>query len=63
MLWFVENTNICNFADDSTICSSDKSVNGVIENLQPDLNIPLKWLKGNEIMTNPGKIQSVTQLE
>ena len=33
MLWFLEKTDICNFADDNTIQSCAKSVNDVIENL------------------------------
>ena len=36
MLWFVEKTDICNFADDNTIYSCAKSVNNVIENLQSE---------------------------
>ena len=57
MLWFVEKADICNFADDSTIYSCVKSVNDVIENLQSDLKIELKWFKYNEMMVNPGKFQ------
>ena len=45
MLWFVEKTDICNFADDNTIYSCAKSVNDAIENLQSDLKIALKWFK------------------
>ena len=57
MLWFVEKTDICNFADDNTIYSCAKSVNDVIENLQSDLKIVLKWFKDNQMMANPGKFQ------
>ena len=57
MLWFVEITDICNFADDSTIYSCAKSINDVIENLQSDLKIALKWFKENQMMANPGKFQ------
>ena len=57
MLWFVEKTDICNFADDNTIYSCAKSVNDVIENLQSDLKIALKWFKDNQMMANPGKFQ------
>ena len=56
MLWFVEKTDIFNFADDNTIYSCAKSVNDVIENLQSDLKIA-KWLKDNQMMANPGKFQ------
>ena len=57
MLWFVEKTDICNFADDNTIYSCAKSVNDVIENLQSDLKIALKWFKDNQMLANPGKFQ------
>ena len=59
MLWFVEKTDLCNFADDNTIYSCAKSVNDVIENLQSDLKIVLKWFKDNQMMANPGKFQFV----
>ena len=57
MLWFIEKTDICNFADDNTIYSRPKSVNDVIENLQSNLKIALKWFKDNQMMANPGKFQ------
>ena len=57
MLWFVEKTDICNFAEDNSIYSCAKSVNDVIENLQSDLKIALKWFKDNQMMANPGKFQ------
>ena len=57
MLWFIEKTDICNFADDNTMYSCVKSVNDVIENLQSDLKIALKWFKDNQMMANPGKFQ------
>ena len=57
MLWFGEKIEIFNFADDNTVYSCAKSVNDVIENLQSDLKIALKWFKNNQIMTNLGKFQ------
>ena len=56
MLWFVEKPDICNFADGNTTCSCTKSVNDVIENLQSELKIALKWFKDNQIMANIGKL-------
>ena len=57
VLWFVEKTDICNFADDNTIYSCATSVNDVIENFQFELKIALKWFKDNQIMANPGQFQ------
>ena len=57
MLWFIEKTDICNFADNNTIYSCAKSVNDLIENLQSVLKIVLKWFKDNQMMANPGNFQ------
>ena len=57
MLWFVEKTDICKFADDNTIYSCSKSVSDVIENLQSDLKLALNWCKDNQMMANPRKFQ------
>ena len=56
MLWFIEKTYICNFANDNTIYSCTKSVN-IIENLQSDPKIVLKWFIDNQMMANPAKFQ------
>ena len=63
MLWFVEKTGISNFAENNTIYRCAKSVNDVIENLQSDLKIPLKWFKDNQIMANPGKFEFMILIE
>ena len=57
MLWFIEKTDICNFADNNTIYSCAKSVNDLIENLQSVLKIVLKWFKDNQMMANTGNFQ------
>ena len=57
MLWFVEKAEICNFAEGNSIYSCAKSVNDVIENLQSELKIALKWFKDNQMIANPGKFQ------
>ena len=60
MLWFLEKTDICNFAEYNSIYSCAKSVNDVIENLQSDLKIAVKWFNDNQMMANPGKFQFMT---
>ena len=60
MLWFVEKIDICNFAEDNSKYSCAKSLNDVIENLQSDLKITLKWFKDNQMMVNPGNFQFMT---
>ena len=61
MLWFVEKTDICNYADNKTILnySCAKSVKDVLENLQSDLKIALKRFKDNQMIANPGKFQFI----
>ena len=48
MLWFVEKTDICNFADDNTIYSCAKSVNDVIENLQSEDSVKMVYGESND---------------
>ena len=57
MLWFVEKTDIYNFADDNTIYSCATSLNDVIGNLQSDMKVALKWFKDNQMMATPGKFK------
>ena len=57
MLWFIEKNDTCNFANDNTRYSCAKSVNDVLENLQSDLKIALKWFQDNQMMANPGKFK------
>ena len=47
----------CNFADDNTLCSSDKELEIVCRNLETDLNNVLAWLNINSLKANPGKFQ------
>ena len=58
MLWFIEKTDICNFADSNTIYSCTKSVINVTENLQSNLKIALKWFKDNQMMANQESFNS-----
>ena len=61
MLWLVEKTDICNYADNKTILnySCAKSVKDVLENLQSDLKIALKRFKDNQMIANLGKFQFI----
>ena len=44
---FIETTTLCNYADDNTVCSSDKNSNLVISKLKHDLAIILEWFYEN----------------
>ena len=54
---FIEKTEICNFADDSTIYDCSEDLSNILENLKHDLKILLKWFKINCLQANPGKFQ------
>ena len=57
MLFFVSKSDICNFADDNTLCSCGKMLGDILYNLMIDLGHILKWFKVNSLKPNPGKFQ------
>ena len=50
-------SEVCNFADDSTLYSSNKELEIVFRNLETDLNNVLAWFNIKSLKTNPGKFQ------
>ena len=48
-------SEICNFADDTTIYACDKSIDTVIIKLEDDLQKILNWFKENGKCANPAK--------
>ena len=57
LLSFVTKTDICNFADDSTIYSCGNSLKEVISNLKYDLSTVLAWFDANQLAANPSKFR------
>ena len=57
LFFFVEKTNVCNFADDNTIYKCDADLKVVLEDLQYDMKILLNWFKVNSMKPNPKKFQ------
>ena len=57
MLLFIKETDVYNYADDTTLynCRSDLDI--VFENLEMDANIAMNWSNNNDILANPKKIQ------
>ena len=53
----LESTENCNFADDNTVYSCNKSLTSVISNLEVDTSNVLDWLKINQLVANPAKFQ------
>lgn len=54
---FIEDSNVCNFADDTTIYASDKCLDNVIMRLEKDLKNALDWFDNNSLAPNPDKFQ------
>ena len=54
---FVEQCEICNFADDNTIDSSGDTISIVLKKLQNDLAILTSWFESNCLVANPAKFQ------
>ena len=50
---------VCNFADDSTLYYCGETAENVINNIQSDLKIVLKWFWNNQMMPNPRKFQYI----
>ena len=50
-------SEICNFADDTTIYACDTSIDAVTIKLKDDLQKPLDWFKNNGMCANPAKFQ------
>ena len=57
LLFVIQKTHICNFADDNTIYSSASSTEEVISSLKHDLNHVLSWFSSNQLVANPEKFQ------
>ena len=53
----IEQSDICNFADDNTLYSCGKNLTDIKENLVSDTKSILNWFRLNSLKTNPGKFQ------
>ena len=57
MLLFIEETDICNFADDATIYDCGKGLDTISFKLEIETSTAMQWLKDNEMVANPSKFQ------
>ena len=57
LFMFIENCEICNFADDITVYSCGIELSSILENLKHDTKTILKWFKINSLKANAGKCQ------
>ena len=57
LLFFIKETDICNFADDTTLYACGKELDTISFKLEIGTNTVIQWLKDNEMVANPSKFQ------
>lgn len=57
MLFFISETEICNFADDNTIYTCGYSLENIFARLETELQKILNWFENSSLKTNPNKFQ------
>ena len=55
LLLFLVETDICNYADDTTIYACDKTLDSVVARLESDSSIVIQWFRGNCMKLNADK--------
>ena len=59
IFFFVEKSEVCNFADGNTSNSYGKDLLGIEQDLIYDMEILFKWFTINSLKSNPEKFQSM----
>ena len=54
---FVQNSDICNYADDNTLSVADANVSTIIDKLENDIENLRSWFKSNGMLLNGDKCQ------
>ena len=57
LIFFIQETEVCNFADDTTIYSCSLNYKEAAHKLSNDTHIVLNWFKINSMVANPNKFQ------
>ena len=57
IFFFIEKSEICNFADDNTLYSCDRNLLRIKENVTFDMKNILLWFRTNSLKANAGKFQ------
>ena len=53
LLLFIKDTDVCNFADDTTLYKCGRDLDIASKRLEMDANIAINWLRNNETVPNP----------
>ena len=56
-MFFIQKTEVCNFADDTTIYSCSPNFEEATLKLSNDTHLILNWFRINSMVANPGKFQ------
>ena len=54
---FVENSDICNYADDNTLIAADINIDSIITKLEADIDTLNSWFTDNHMLLNGDKCQ------
>ena len=55
LFWFNEHTEVCNYADDTTLYACDKNLNNVLLKLEHDSLLAIEWYESNYMKLNKNK--------
>ena len=55
LLLFIQDSDICNYADDTTIYTCNKNLDNIVHKLENDCTIALKWFADNFMKLNADK--------
>ena len=56
-LLFIQDCDVCNFADDNTLFKCDKNIEKLALSLENDISNAIYWFKWNQMVANPCKFQ------
>ena len=59
LIFFMENSDLSNYADDNTISAWANSIRELINILESESEIAIKWFEDNKMPVNPDKFQSM----
>ena len=57
--YFFENSDLYNFADDNTITAFANTISELINALETESEIAIRWFNDNEMIVNPDKFQAI----
>ena len=60
LLFFVVNTDVCNYADDTTLYTYDLTLSFLMHRLEKDAKIAVDWFAYNDMKLNPDKCHILT---